>query len=188
MPTALGSRQNFQMWKWRALHKRRLFFLCLLQLICVFEWLIIFQSFQGAQYLAKSIRNQQQEYERDFTSIPGVMFVIHGVFLISILMSKYVRDKVDESQGRKICEVSLISLLVAGALFVFSPYDMHRNDTASSLSGASFAMLTVFGLTACQQLGLNETDTLLARLSVVGLWIAFFFTRVRMRQCRRLLV
>lgn len=112
------------------------------------------------------------------------MFVIHAVFLLAVLMSKFVRDKVDESQGRKICEVSLISLLVAGALFVFSPYDMHRHDTTSSLTGASFAMLTVFGLTACQQLGLNETDTLLARLSVVGLWTAFFATRVRMRWYR----
>jgi hypothetical protein len=104
------------------------------------------------------------------------MVLIHLGLMVAIFLSKSVRNKLNESQGMRFCEASLVSLLVV-AYFLVKPYK--SNDEVVSDS-ASFALLSVFGLSACQYLGLNETDTIIARLSILGLWIIYFSTRVRM--------
>ncbi len=176
MRSALGSRQNFQMWKWRALHKRRLFFINLLQLILVFVWLRIFLDLQGGFYLF-SDAYQSGSYGSDFSSIPGVLFLFHSVLFIGILTSRQVRERLNETQGRKICEGSILSLFAA-LVFLLNPNEIFEKRLDSLSSSANFAMLTVFGLSVCQFVGLNETATTLTRLVVVGLWGLFFYTKV----------
>jgi hypothetical protein len=172
MPTTLGSRQNFQMWKWRALHKRRLFFFSLLQLILICEWFSVFRNWNGSY----DFNNDNSSYLEDFSTLSGVMVLIHLVLMLSVIVSNSVRSKLNESQGMRFCEASMVSLLVV-AYFLVRPYEF--NDDDITCDSDSFALLSVFGLSACQYLGLNETDTGLTRLSILGLWILYFSTRVR---------
>eukprot|EP01036_Dinobryon_divergens_P033535 gene33535-43337_t len=104
--------------------------------------------------------------------VVGIAFMAilwHGINFLLVLFTTFGRNVIHESQGRRLCESSLLSLFIALYLLI-NPSKEYNNSTFQMC----FAVLLMFVLTFCQQLGIQEILVFLSRFVAIVLWLIYF--------------
>lgn len=170
---------DFNLWKWRALYRRRLFFFCVLQVVLIFNWLTVRRIVHNDQSWNDK-GDASTGYRKFFEDLPILFYVSHGLLLAVVLFTKLGRDLVHESQGKRLCDWSAFSLVLA-LIFLLTPLNTIENPIVENSRDISFATLSLLGVAIFQHLGISEPVLSLTLYSVVILWIIFLSYVVRIR-------
>ena len=164
-------RFDFNLWKWRALSNRRLYFFSLLQVVLILQWLTVRQIIHHSQSWVDKTQSRSG-YEKFYEDVPILFYVMHCLLLAVVLFSKTGRDIVNESQGKRLCDWSAISLVVA-LIFLLTPLNSIEERVLSDTRNVSFATLSLLGISVFQHLGTSEPILSITMYSVFILWIIF---------------
>lgn len=130
--------RNFEEWKWRSLRKRRTFFFFFTNAIATLAWAAIhydgplgYQNEQiGKHYLAEDLSSSAKFKITLVYGLPSFFFYLHAVGCIIISFTQWGQRVIQESQGKKFCIWTAISLVLA-ALYLLIPL-INKNPTMGS--------------------------------------------------------
>lgn len=167
---------DFHLWKWRALHGRRLFFFCILQIVLIFSWLTIRRIIHHQQSWNTG-DTSSTGYREFFEDVPILFYMSHGVLLIMVLFTKLGRNLIHESQGKRLCDWSAFSLVLA-LIFLLEPFNTVSTDELDDTRSAMFTTLALLGIALFQHLGISEPILTITLCAVIVLWVTFLCYQV----------
>lgn len=130
--------RNFEEWKWRSLRKRRAFFFFFTNAILTLTWASIHydeprgyeNADSGKNYPAQGL-SQSAKFQLTLVyGLPSFFFYLHAVGCAIISFTQWGQRVIQETQGRKFCIWSAISMVLA-ALYLLIPL-VYKYPTMSS--------------------------------------------------------
>lgn len=167
---------DFTLWKWRALHGRRLFFFCVLQIILIFSWLTVRRIIHHKQSWTEN-GTSGTGYREFFEDLPILFYMSHAVLLLTVLFTNLGRNLVHESQGKRLCDWSAFSLILA-LIFLLQPLNTIDSKSLNETRSASFSTLALLGIALFQHLGISEPILTISMVSIIILWVIFLSYQV----------
>lgn len=167
---------DFNLWKWRALYGRRLFFFCVLQVVLVFSWLTIRRLVHHNQSWTDS-GGASTGYREFFEDVPILFYISHALLLLTVLFTNVGRNLVHESQGKRLCDWSAFSLVLA-LVFLLQPLAKIEEKALNDTRSATFSTVALLGLALFQHLGISEPILTITMCSIIVLWIVFLSFQV----------
>ena len=162
---------DFNLWKWRALYRRRLFFFCILQMVLIFQWFSIREIIHHSQAWIDN-NDSHTGYRKFYEDIPILFNLSHCILLVTVLGTKVGRNLIHESQGKRLCDWSAFSLLLALA-FLLVPLNDIKDQTTRDSRNVSFVTLGLFGIALYQHLGIAEPLLSLTLYAIFIAWIVY---------------
>mgnify|MGYP000566024748 CR=1 FL=1 len=162
---------DYNLWKWRALYRRRLFFFCVLQAVLILNWLTIRMISHHTQSWVKS-GSSSTGYRKFYEDLPILFYISHGLLLAIVLFTRVGRYIVHESQGKRLCDWSAFSLILA-LIFLLVPLNDMKNNHLETSRDVCFSTLSLFGIALFQHLGVSEPILSITIACVFSLWIVF---------------
>lgn len=162
---------DYNLWKWRALYRRRVFFFCVLQAVLLLTWLTVRRISHHNQSWAKN-GDATTGYRKFYEDLPILFYISHALLLATVLFTKIGRSIVHESQGKRLCDWSAFSLVLA-LIFLLVPLDTIDDGMLNDSRDITFTSLSLFGVALFQHLGVSEPVLSLTTFCVGTLWIIF---------------
>jgi len=168
---------DFNLWKWRALHGRRLFFFCVLQVVLIFSWLTIRRIVHHSQsWMDEGTANTG--YREFYEDVPILFYISHAALLLTVLFTNVGRNLVHESQGKRLCDWSAFSLVLA-LIFLLQPVTTIDNKALNDTRSVTFSTVALLGMALFQHLGTSEPTLTMTMFAIFLLWIIFLSYQVR---------
>jgi hypothetical protein len=162
---------DYNLWKWRALYRRRLFFFSVLQAVLIFNWLTARRISHHTQSWTHNGQNSTG-YRKFYEDLPILFYISHALLLAGVLLTKMGRNIVHESQGKRLCDWSAFSLVLALVYHVVPTNGIENTELAASRD-TSFTSLSLLGIALFQHLGVSEPVLSVTILCVAVLWIIY---------------
>lgn len=177
---------DFNLWKWRALHGRRLFFFCLLQIVLVFSWLVIRRLVHHQQSWSDK-GTASTGYREFYEDVPILFYMSHALLVVTVIFTNVGRNLVHESQGKRLCDWSAFSLVLA-LIFLLQPLNTIDNKELNDTRSITFSTLSLLGIALFQHLGISEPNLTITLSSIIILWVVFLSYQVSCCSLRFILV
>lgn len=175
---------DYNLWKWRALYRRRLFFFSVLQAVLILNWLTARRISHHTQSWGDEGRSSTG-YRKFYEDLPILFYISHALLLATVLLTKVGRNIVHESQGKRLCDWSAFSLVLA-LIYHLVPLNDVGNTALTSSRDMSFTSLSLLGIALFQHLGVSEPVLSATILCVMVLWVIFLSCVVSHSRCLRL--
>ncbi len=164
----MQNRQNYRIWKWKALHRRRPFYFNLLQVFLALEWLGIHFNLSRPDLNPDSEENT----EKPFRNLPFIFFLIHALTFIIIFFFDYGKQLLHHSKGKRLCEWSSFSLVsVAYCLVLLNKND--ADDHIYNTSFVSFSMTSAISFLILHHVGIAEPIIVFIKGCILIIWIYY---------------
>lgn len=168
----LGS-PTYQLWKWKALRKRRTFVFPIICVILSIAWVAIYYDMSA----------KDDGKTRSSVLLAGIpLFFICGQIslVLVVLLTSWGRKAIHESQGRRFCEWSSFSLLVC-LLFIEFLCIIDDNGPLSDVDKISFfVVLPVVGISLFHHVGLKQSRAWIFFFLILILWGVLNHSQVRL--------
>ena len=112
---------NFEEWKWRSLRKRRVFFFFFVNVILTLAWAVVHYDEPHGYTNADNGKNYPTHAMADgmhfqlvlLYGLPSFFFYLHAIGCFFISFTQWGQRVIQETQGRKFCIWSAVSLSLA---------------------------------------------------------------------------
>ena len=155
--------RNFEEWKWRSLRKRRVFFFFFINVILTLAWAVVHYDEPNGYVNADTGKVYANRRFSDgvifqlilLYGLPSFFFYLHAIGCVFISFTSSGQRVIQETQGRKFCIWSAVSLCLA-AFYLLIPLMYGAPNLSSSQRMAVFASISTIVISSIHHLGLPQ--------------------------------
>ena len=155
--------RNFEEWKWRSLRKRRVFFFFFINVILTLAWAVVHydepngdaNADTGENYTKGSFSDSMKFQLILLYGLPSFFFYLHAIGCVFISFTSWGQRVIQETQGRKFCIWSAVSLCLA-AFYLLIPLMYRAPNLNSSQRMAVFASISTIVISSIHHFGLPQ--------------------------------
>jgi len=101
----------------------------------------------------------------------------HALLVVTVIFTNVGRNLVHESQGKRLCDWSAFSLVLA-LIFLLQPLNTIDNKELNDTRSITFSTLSLLGIALFQHLGISEPNLTITLSSIIILWVVFLSYQV----------